>query len=104
MQGRILQELAEIKQLLLAQNANQKEVLTLAETVEFLGVSKSYVYKMTCSRQIPCYCPTGKILYFRRSELLEWLEKSKLKSESEIAQRSLSRLVLSNRSLDHSNK
>ena len=37
-----------------------KNVLTFDDVVALTGLSKSHLYKMTCSRQIPHYKPNGK--------------------------------------------
>jgi excisionase family DNA binding protein len=48
--------------------------LTGAERVT--GLSKSSIYKMTSSRKLKFYKPTGKLL-FKISELVEFIENSK---------------------------
>lgn len=66
----------------------QKEVLSFEEARFYLdsikGISSSYLYKLTSSRQIPHYCPTGKLIYFRRSELDAWVFKNRRKTIDEI--------------------
>lgn len=54
----------------------KKEVLTLSEACFYIQVSASYIYKLTSKGQIPHYCPNGKRLYFKRSELDEWLTRN----------------------------
>ena len=49
-----------------------KEILTTAEASVYLGLSESYIYKLTSSKQIPHYKPNGKLVYFNRRELCEW--------------------------------
>ena len=46
-----------------------KEVLTISEASAYLGLSESYIYKLTASKQIPHYKPNGKLVYFNRKEL-----------------------------------
>ena len=41
-----------------------KEVLTSDEAAKYMGVSKSYLYKLTMRQQIPHYKPMGKMCYF----------------------------------------
>lgn len=62
----------------------QKEILTFEEACLYLGRKPSYLYKLTSKRLIPHYSPTGKVLYFKRSELDVWILKSKRKSIDEI--------------------
>lgn len=49
-----------------------KEVLTASEASAYLGMSESYLYKLTSSKQIPYYKPNGKLIYFNRKELCAW--------------------------------
>lgn len=46
-----------------------KEVLTSDEAARYMGISKSYLYKLTMRAEIPHYKPMGKICYFNRVEL-----------------------------------
>ena len=62
-----------------------KEVLTSDEAARFLGVSKSCLYKWTCARTIPHYkSPTGKMCYFNRKEIEEWMQSSRVKTHEEL--------------------
>jgi len=54
-----------------------KDVFNFYEACIFLELSNSHLYKMTSSKQIPYYKPTGKKLYFKRTELIEWLLRNK---------------------------
>ena len=57
-----------------------KEVLTSDETAKYMGVSKSYLYKLTMHKVIPHYKPTGKVVYFNRLEVEQWLQKNRVSS------------------------
>lgn len=63
-----------------------KEVLTSEEAAAYMGISKSYLYKLTMRREIPHYKPTGKIVYFNRLELEEWLQRNKVRTDEELNQ------------------
>jgi len=65
MQNEIQTRLETIEQLL----RGQKTVLTFDEACQFTGLSKSYMYKLTCGNRIPFYKPHGKHIYFNRPEL-----------------------------------
>lgn len=56
-----------------------KAVLTSDEAARYLGISKSCLYKWTMERVIPHYKPMGKLCYFNRKELEEWLLTNKVK-------------------------
>lgn len=50
-----------------------KEVLTFSEACLYMGVSESLLYKLTSAREVPHYKPRGKMLYFNKEELDQWL-------------------------------
>ena len=64
-----------------------KEVLTSDEAAKYMGISKSYLYKLTMKREIPHYKPMGKVVYFNRAELEEWLQNNRITTASEISQK-----------------
>lgn len=51
---------------------NMKELLTIKEESVYLGIAKSYLYKLTSAKQIPHYKPNGKLVYFKRKDLYDW--------------------------------
>lgn len=63
-----------------------KDVLTVEEAAMFLGLSKSFVYKMTHEGAIPFYKPNGKVCYFEKDALLEWMRSTKVASKKEITE------------------
>lgn len=63
-----------------------KEVLTSDEAARYMGVSKSYLYKLTMRKQIPHYKPMGKMCYFNRHELEAWLQGNRVATSEEIAE------------------
>ena len=50
-----------------------KRVFTFQEACMYIGVSESMLYKLTSSKEIPHYKPRGKMVYFAKEELDEWL-------------------------------
>lgn len=55
-----------------------KEYLTFKQTAEFLGLSESYLYRLTSSQQIPFYRPMGKKIYFKINEVNDWIGRNKV--------------------------
>jgi excisionase family DNA binding protein len=55
---------------------SQKNVLNLDEVATYTGLSKSHIYKLTCTGGIPCYKPNGKHIYFEKKLIDEWLLKN----------------------------
>lgn len=62
----------------------KKEVLTSDEAARYLGISKSYLYKLTMRREIPHYKPMGKMCYFNRQELEAWLQTNRVATATEL--------------------
>ncbi len=62
----------------------QKEILSLQEACIYLCISQSYMYKLTSSRKIPHYSPMGKLIFFKRTELDEWVFKNRRSTLEEI--------------------
>ena len=61
-----------------------KKVLTFNETANYMGISKSCLYKMTMNRTIPHYKPNGKMIYFERDEIEAYLLSVRIKPQTEI--------------------
>ena len=74
-------------------NQGAKTIVTLEEVAKYTNYSKSYIYKLTSRREIPCYKPNGKQLYFKRTEIDEWLltnrKMTNKEIESEVATKSV---------------
>lgn len=94
----IEEKLTSIEQLLSKQGLLQKEVLSLGEACDYLNASASFVYKMTCTNQIPHYVPTGKKIFFRRSELDAWLLRNRQSATYELEQQAAHSLTFNKRS------
>lgn len=62
-----------------------KDILSIEEAADFLNLAKPTVYSLTSRREIPFF-KTGKKLYFKRSELLKWIEDGKKKTVRESAE------------------
>lgn len=78
------QKLEEIEALLRKQYALSKEILTLEEAADFLSLSKSAIYKLTSKKEISFYNPGGKKIFFKRTELENWVLSSKSSSIDEV--------------------
>ena len=60
-----------------------KEVLTSEETARYMGISRSYLYKLTMRQEIPHFKPMGKIVYFNRTEVEQWLQSNRVATVDE---------------------
>ncbi|NOT13043.1 MAG: helix-turn-helix domain-containing protein [Methylococcaceae bacterium] len=63
---------------------SNKQTLSIEEAAIYTALSVSYLYKLTSTQQIPHFKPRGKIIYFDRSELDEWLRQNRVKTTDEI--------------------
>ena len=61
-----------------------KDVFTVEEAAAFLGVSTSFVYRLTSGKQISVYRPSGKLLYISKEELINWLMQNEEISEKRL--------------------
>lgn len=62
----------------------QKEVLNFNEACKYTGLSKSTMYKKTSQSEIEHYCPSGKLIFFRRSSLDAWMLRNRRATSQEI--------------------
>lgn len=58
--------------------------LTAREAANYLGFALSYLYKLTSTHKVPFYIPTGKHILFKRSELEEWVNNSRVATNDEL--------------------
>jgi len=73
----ILRELKEIKSLVTLQNLVAKQTLNLDEAATYMAISKSTLYKLTSTNKIICYRPTGRLIYFKKVDLDNFLLQGK---------------------------
>lgn len=83
-QSIIIKQLHEIRRDLSELILFKKEILNFSEACNYLSVSESHMYKLTSKREIPCYQPNGKKLYFRRTELDEWVLSNRKHTSEEV--------------------
>lgn len=70
-------EISETRKMVQSSDYSTKEVLTFKEASALLGVSNSMLYKLTHKRAITFYKPNGKLIYFKRADLLNWMLSNK---------------------------
>ncbi|MET6989730.1 helix-turn-helix domain-containing protein [Sediminicola arcticus] len=70
----ILDRLNRLEKLLVG----QKEVMTFDEACDYTGISRSYLYKLTAKGKIPHSKPNGKLLFFEKTKLVNWLLQNKV--------------------------
>jgi len=83
----VLRQLQELKQLAIMQNKN---VLTVSDLALLSGLSKSHIYKLVCAKRIPYYKNEGgKLTFFKKAEIEEWLCAYRVATRLENEQKAL---------------
>ena len=89
----LMQKLERIENLIEEQSILKKDVLNFSETCKYLGLSKSNLYKLTSSKSIPHFCPQGKRLYFKRTDMDDWLLRNRQDTQDEIEQQAANYII-----------
>ena len=84
MSEEIINRLESIEQSLKQTDRNRP--LNFNEAARYLTCSKSYLYKLTHRRLIPCFKPLGKKLFFKRQDLEAFLLQRPIKTREQIEQ------------------
>lgn len=58
-------------------------IFSIEEAADFINLARTTIYALTSKNEIPFY-KRGKKLYFKKKDLIEWLEKGKRKTNCEI--------------------
>ena len=78
------QRLDGIEKNLFSIKLQSKEILTLEEAAEYMGMKKSYLYKLTSSNKIKFFSPLGKLIYFHKEDINDFLLQNPNKTSSSI--------------------
>lgn len=78
--------MAKLEQIEKAINASQKTMLNTDEAAEFLGVTKPCIYKLCCTGALAHSKPTNKLSYFRKDDLIAFMEQNRRISNLEAQQ------------------
>jgi excisionase family DNA binding protein len=72
---------------------DNKTILTVDEVINYTGFSQKQIYKLTSTRAIPHYKPSGRKLFFKKDEIDEWITQGRVKPLSEVIDESQVYLV-----------
>jgi excisionase family DNA binding protein len=61
------------------------EFLSVEMAMRYTGYSRSYIYKLVHWSSIPCHKPTGGRLFFKKSELENFLLRGKKAADYEVS-------------------
>ena len=67
----------------------QKEMLTIQEASLFTGLSISFIYKLNHWRKLVRYQPNGKLCYYRKQDLLDWMQSNRIGTSEEVEQKAM---------------
>jgi excisionase family DNA binding protein len=84
MKEQVMKEQATINNHITAPSYYFKEALTLEEASEYTGLSSGTIYTLTHEKKIPFYKPLGKKIYFKRTELDEFMFRNKQAADYEV--------------------
>lgn len=59
--------------------------MTAREAAEYLGLTLSYLYKLTSAHRVPFYCPMGRKILFKQSELEAFVEATRVPTDAELS-------------------
>ncbi len=55
--------------------------LDVNDASQFLRCSKSHIYKLIHRKEIQYFKPCGKMIFFKRRELMDWVFRNRIKAE-----------------------
>jgi excisionase family DNA binding protein len=84
-QDSILQKLTNLE-LLFKQD---EKPIPFSEAAIYLDISKSHLYKLTSKNLITHFVPNGKKIYFKKSDLNNYLFRNKKTSDNELNQKAV---------------
>jgi prophage regulatory protein len=70
---------------------SEKKYLSVEEVQKITGFSKSYIYKLTSSREIGFFKPFGKKVYFSKEEIDAKFKTNRINSKNEILEETTSK-------------
>lgn len=86
-----------------SKNINPKSVLTLAEAAEYMGLKKSYLYRLTHEKRIRHYKPNNKMIYFMVEDIIAWLTSNPVLTDEELSEQAQSYCLKSKQGGRHGN-
>jgi excisionase family DNA binding protein len=60
--------------------------LGIKDAMELTGYTRSYIYKLIHFGKIPCHKPTGGRIFFKKSELLNFVYRGKKDADYEVSE------------------
>lgn len=73
----------ELQQLADLLGIYSKDILSFKEAARYMGVSESFLYKLSSSRKISHSKPNNKLIFFRKEDLNNWLLQNPIRTANE---------------------
>lgn len=70
-----------------SEESMQEDFITFETACEYLGVTSSQMYQFTHRKQIPYYRPTGRRLYFLKSDINAFISSNRIATAAEIEEK-----------------
>ena len=80
----ILDKLSNIETAISELSAAAQKPFDLTTAAEYLDISKSHLYQLTCRGLIGHYKPAGKRIYFDKSDLDDYLKRNRVRPQWEV--------------------
>ena len=64
-------------------NNKKENFIRMDDVVKLTGFTRNYLYQLVHDKKIPHYKPTARTLFFRESEITDWIESCKIKADYE---------------------
>lgn len=64
----------------------KKEVWTIQDVASYTGLSKSTIYKLTANKKIPHSKPSGKVIYFKKDDVINFLLSNPIATSADLEQ------------------
>lgn len=71
-----------------------KEVWSIEEVAMYTRLKIRFIYNLVARKAIPHYKPRGKMLYFKKTEIIDWLLQGRIATDVEMEQEAINNLVL----------
>lgn len=62
----------------------EKKVMNATEAAAYLSVSRGFLFKLTSAHRVPFCKPCGRRIFFRKSDLDDWLESGRVLTNEEL--------------------
>ena len=85
--------LKKIERLLEERHHNEVIYLNIEEASQFIKMKKTSIYQLVYQRKIPFY-KRGKILLFKKSELVQWIENERKETLEELIERNSMKKII----------